>query len=74
MVSAGLPQTMARIRRLVREGKSTWLVIRNDTLMTYEPQLRAEVRGYIAKNFQLVRHFPVLVPGRDLSIDVWYRP
>ena len=62
------------LRRLVRSGESVWAVIRNDTLMTYDPKVRAEFRTFITKNFRLVRQFPVLVQGRDLSIDVWYHP
>ena len=62
------------IRQPVLEGKSVWLVVRNDTLMTYGRELRAEVRRYIAENYQLVERFPVLVQGRDLSIDVWHHP
>ena len=62
------------LRKLVRSGESVWAVIRNDTLMTYDPKVRAEFRTFITKNFRLVRQFPVLVQGRDLSIDVWYHP
>ena len=60
------------VRREVKEGKSVWLVLRNDNLMTYDPALRARFLEYIAENFQLERRFPVLVAGRDLSIDVWH--
>ena len=60
------------IREPVVQGKSVWLVVRNDTLMTYGEDLRGKVRAYISENYRLVKQFPVLVQGRDLSVDVWH--
>lgn len=60
------------VRQEVKSGKSVWLVLRNDNLMTYEPELRAKFRRYVAENFRLVKQFPVQVTGRDLSVDVWH--
>jgi hypothetical protein len=60
------------VRQEVKSGKSVWLVLRNDNLMTYEPELRARFRRYVMENFRLLKQFPVHVTGRDLSVDVWY--
>lgn len=60
------------VRREVKSGKSVWLVLRNDNLMTYEPALRARFKAYVQEHFRLLKQFPVHVTGRDLSVDVWY--
>ncbi len=60
------------VRQEVKKGKAVWLVLRNDNLMNYDAEVRARFLAYVADNFQLVRRFPVLVAGRDLSIDVWH--
>ena len=60
------------VRSEVKKGGAVWLVLRNDNLMRYDAELRTRFLSYVADNFQLVQRFPVLVAGRDLSIDVWH--
>ncbi|MEM9382468.1 MAG: hypothetical protein AAGB93_21120 [Planctomycetota bacterium] len=57
-----------------REGRRMWFVLRMDYLNSFRPEDRARLLRFLAEECRLVERFPVLVEGRDLSIEVWRSP
>ncbi|MEM6572459.1 MAG: hypothetical protein AAF957_28845, partial [Planctomycetota bacterium] len=57
-----------------QEGRRMWFVLRTDYLNTFRSEDRARLRRFLGDECRLVERFPVLVEGRDLSIEVWRFP
>lgn len=54
-----------------RAGRTTWIVLRSDYLLTFDGKSRKRLTEFLRGECRFEKNFPVLVEGRDLSIQVW---
>lgn len=54
-------------------ARRSWFVIREDSLVTWQPEERASFRAMLREECRLSARFPVSVTGRELAVEVYVR-
>ncbi|MFT5198907.1 MAG: hypothetical protein ACI87O_001567 [Planctomycetota bacterium] len=65
------PQNFRRARQ---ELRPTWIVIRPAFLSLWESEKRNDLRNFLARDCRLIMRFPLRMEGRDLDLEVYYKP
>ncbi|MDF1836392.1 MAG: glycosyltransferase family 39 protein [Planctomycetota bacterium] len=61
-------------RRARRELRPTWFVIRPAFLDLWKREDRNELRAFLASECYLQARFPVNMEGRDLDLEIYFKP
>ncbi|MCA9003602.1 MAG: hypothetical protein KDB61_16880, partial [Planctomycetes bacterium] len=61
-------------RRAQRELRPVWLVVRPAFLDLWKREDREALSAFLANDCHLVKRFPLHMEGRDLDLEVYYRP
>ena len=56
---------------LVKEGRTAWFVVRNEYNLSMRKADRVAFEQFLSESCRMVKHFPVAVEARDLSVTVW---
>ena len=58
-------------RALVQEGRTAWFIVRNEYNFSMSKADRVAFEQFLSESCRMVKHFPVAVEARDLSVTVW---
>jgi hypothetical protein len=61
-------------RRASQSLRPAWIVVRPAFLDLWNRKDRAELSAFLARDCHLVQRFPLHMEGRDLDLEVYYKP